>query len=70
MSAVTPPKLTRQRFFEVKKVLDDYNNDKISLQQFIDRITGKEAESYEKMIKKANHNLELVEFADSSTKID
>lgn len=57
-------KLTRQRFFELRGLIEDFNKDRINLQQFTLQLTSSEAKAYGIMYRKAKRNLELVVFAD------
>lgn len=57
-----PIELTRQRFFEVKKVMEDYNNDLLDLLQFKNKISPEEADSYEIMLKKADFQVSKINF--------
>jgi len=56
--------LSRQRFFEVKKVMEDYNNDLIGFDDFRKLITHDEAEAYEFMLRLAGFNLTKVKFSE------
>lgn len=59
---ITETKLTRQRFFELRILADDFNHDRIDMQQFILQLTPPEVRAYGTMFRKAEHNLERVEF--------
>ncbi len=54
--------LSRQRFFEVKQVMEDYNNDLISFTDFKQLISPEEAESYEYMLRRSGFNISKVHF--------
>ncbi len=55
-------RLSRQRFFEVKKIMEDYNNDLIGLADFKKRLKPKEAEAFQAMFKQAGFEISKVDF--------
>lgn len=57
-------KLTRKRFYELKSLIDDFNKDRINLQQFTLQLSSEEAKIYGVMFRKANRNLDNLEFSD------
>jgi hypothetical protein len=56
--------LSRQRFFEVKQVMENYNRDLIGFAEFQELIKPEEAESYEFMFRLAGFNVSEVRFAE------
>lgn len=58
--------LSRQRFFEVKQVMEDYNNDLIGFNDFKQLISPEEAESYEDMLRRSGFMISKVHFNEPS----
>jgi len=56
--------LSRQRFFEVKQVIESYNNDLIGFSEFQRLIKPEEAEAYEFMFRQSGFNIAQVRFSE------
>ena len=57
-------RLTRKRFYELKSLIDDFNKDRINLQQFTQQLSSKEAKVYGIMFRNADRDLDKSVFAD------
>ncbi|GEM_PF-804303 len=60
-------RLTRKRFYELKSLIDDFNKDRINLQQFTQQLSSKEAKVYGIMFRNADRDLDKIVFADIPT---
>lgn len=57
-------RLTRKRFYELKGLIDDFNKDRINLQQFTQQLSSNEAKVYGIMFRDADRDLDKIVFAD------
>ncbi len=57
-------RLTRKRFYELKSLIDDFNKDRLNLQQFTQQLSSKEAKVYGIMFRNADRDLDKIVFAD------
>lgn len=57
-------RLTRKRFYELKSLIDDFNKDRINLQQFTQQLSSKEAKVYGIMFRDADRDLDKIVFAE------
>lgn len=56
--------LSRTRFYEVKEVIENYNNDLIDFIEFQKLIKPEEAEAYKYMLRDAGFNISMVRFSE------
>jgi len=62
MDKLVKHKLSRQRFFEVKQVMEDYNRDMINITEFRKLIQPEEAAAFESMFKEAKFDISRIQF--------